>query len=121
MDVGKVAIKIPTDVMQFGDVELVADSIAASLSLRALGEVLAVAKLRYEPFTPHVPEFGRTWNEITINLDRVIDLDSLMALLVDAAVRDSAHITYSDHMRMCGTSMAGSYSSFKSKLLRSST
>ena len=120
MDLGKATIMIPADVMQFGDVELLADSIAAVLSQGAYGDVLAVSKLRYEPFTPHVPEFGRTWNEITINLDRVISLDKLKELLIAAGAPSSAHLTYSDQMRMCGESLAGSNNSFKPKPLRGS-
>lgn len=113
MDLGKATIMIPTDVMQFGEVELLADSIAAGLRKDAYGEVLAVAKLRYEPFTPHVHEFGWIWNEITINLDKVIGLDELKELLTAAGVPNSAHLTYSDQMRMCGESLAGSDNSFK--------
>lgn len=108
MDLGKATIMIPADIMQFGDVELLADSIAAALGQGAYGEILTVAKLRHEPFTPHVPEFGRTWNQITINLDRVIGLDRLKELLIAAGVPSSAHLTYSNQMRMCGEPLVGS-------------
>lgn len=105
MDLGKVSIKISADVMPFGDVELVADAIAAALNKDYLGEVLAVAKLRYEPFTPDTPEFGRTWNQIDIMLDKVIGLGRLKELLFASGVPDSAHLTYADQMRMCGGSL----------------
>lgn len=118
MDLGKVTIKIPADVMQFGDVELLADAIMVALSHGTYGEVLAVAKLRYEPFTPETPEFGRRWNEITICLDRLISLSKLKELLVSAGAPGSSHLTYTDQMRMCGESLAGSNSSFNPKPLR---
>jgi hypothetical protein len=105
MDLGKVSIKIPADAMPFGDAELVADAIAAALSKGYLGEVLSVAKLRYEPFTPDIPEHGRTWNQVDIMLDKVISLSRLKELLLASGVPDSAHLTYADQMRMCGESL----------------
>lgn len=121
MDLGKVTIKIPTDVMQFGDVELLADSIATALSQGSYGEVLAVANLRYEPFTPDQPEFGRRWNEITISLDRVMTLIELKELLVSAGAPGAAFLTYTEQMRMCGESLVGTNNSFQPKPLRGST
>lgn len=105
MDLGKVAIMIPADLMSFADVEQVADAIAAAMDKGGLGEVLHVAKLRYEPFDRTSPHFGRTWNEVAISLDRVIGLDRLKALLLACRVPGSAHVTYTDQMRMCGASL----------------
>ena len=105
MDSGKVTVKIPADLMTLEAVDAVADRIRIALRRAGLGDVIACRELTYEPFTPDTPEFGRKWHQIDLDLDRTLDSRRVVELLLAAGTPPSAHITYTDRMRLCGDSL----------------
>jgi hypothetical protein len=105
MDSGKVTVKIPADLMTLEAVGAVADKLRVALRRSGLGDVVSRHELAYEPFAPDTPEFGRRWHEIVLNLERALDSRRVAGLLLAAGAPRSAHITYTDQMRMCGDSL----------------
>lgn len=105
MDSGKVTVKIPADLMSLEAVGAVADRIRVALRRAGLGDVVSCYELTYEPFTPDTPQFGRKWHQIDLDLDRTLHSRRLVDLLLAAGTPPSAHITYTDRMRICGDSL----------------
>lgn len=105
MDSGKVTVKVPAGLMTLEAVGAVADRIRVALRRAGLGDVVSCRELTYEPFTPDTPQFGRKWHEIVLNLDRSLDSRRVADLLLAAGTPPSAHITYTDQMRLCGDSL----------------
>lgn len=105
MDSGKVTVKVPADLMTLEVVGTLAGRIRIALRRAGLGDVVSHEELTYEPFTPGTPEFGRKWHQIVLNLDRALDSRRVADLLLAAGAPPSAHITYTDRMRLCGDSL----------------
>lgn len=105
MDAGKVEIKIPADVMPLSAVGAVADKLGVALRRAGLGEVVSYAAVAYEPFTPESSQYGRKWNEIILDLAKVMELRQAADLFLAAGAPFSSHVIYTDQMRMCGESL----------------
>lgn len=70
--------------------------------MQELGDVVAVDRVDYEPFTGESEYHGRKWNQIEICLSRTVELDTLVALLAGSGVPASSHLTYTSKMHMAG-------------------
>ena len=105
MDSGKVMVMIPADLMTLEAAGAVADKLRVALRRSSLGDVVSHSELTYEPFTPDSPEFGRRWHQIILNLDTALELRRAASLLMAAGAPISAHIMYTDQMRLCGETL----------------
>lgn len=105
MDAGKVTVMVPADLMTLEAVGVVAAEAGAALRRSGLGEVVSCYELTFEPFTPDTPEFGRKWHQIVLELHRAPEPRRLADLLLAAGTPPSAHVTYTDRMRLCGDSL----------------
>lgn len=105
MDSGKVTVKIPADLMSLEAASAVADKMGIALQRARLGNVVSCSELSHEPFARDSPEFGRRWHEIVLHLDTSLPFRRLADFLVACGAPFSSHITYTDHMRLCGESL----------------